>query len=109
MSSIIFILIGSLAIRINNKLLITWLVLLLRYYHRESFYVFNKNQLIYRDKNSNITPVKLQNPPKNIRNKHRKIYPQKKLLLDNLINNPMIYLSFKNTKKRGWYVNIYKK
>ena len=40
---------GMLAIRIKNKIVLLWLVTILRYNLRPKYYLFNKNTSLYRD------------------------------------------------------------
>lgn len=48
--SVIFaVLMGILAIRINGKIVLLWLITILRFNHRPKYYLFNKNTQAFRD------------------------------------------------------------
>jgi len=54
-------LISSLAIRINHKLVLIWLIILVSYYHRPKYYIFNKN---YQYKNQSVPSIRLNHHSK---------------------------------------------
>lgn len=69
-SSFIFLVFASMAIRIKGKLLIEWLVVIVRFNVRPRFYIFNKNDHYLR---SSAKKVHEENDKKNESKKHTKI------------------------------------
>ncbi len=113
LSLTVFILLSPLAIRVNDKILLLWIMLFIKYYSRESYYVFNKNDLTYR-LHTNEPIIENLKSDTIINNKtdkgQQKINgSRQQLSLENLINNPMINFSFKNSRKGSWHVNVSKK
>jgi hypothetical protein len=100
---------GILAIRIKGKIILLWLIILLRYNLRPKFYLLNKNTGSYRvDYPLPPTPPK----QKSVSTKKDALVPSLKLgfvekaQLYATFNNPDSRLSFKTTKKGGLNVRI---
>jgi len=53
-SSIVFLIFASMAIRIKGKLLLEWLVVIVRYNVRPRFYIFNKNDHYLRSSSKKV-------------------------------------------------------
>ncbi len=59
-----FIFFGTMSIRIKGKIVLQWLILVLRYRNRPRYYLFNKNDSIFRkleiEPTKSVEPVKAQ-------------------------------------------------
>jgi len=76
---ILGILISSLAIRINHKLIITWLIILINYCYRPKYYVFNKN---YSTQNQSESPNKFNQTCSNFN--HQKLVKKQRSKLNQI-------------------------
>lgn len=103
----LYVVCSLLAIRIRSKILLFWIILLLRYNLRPRYYVFNKRSLFGRD---NYSPVKLAEEeevsikPQRVR-KPLSLSVAELIGLQEIMENPAANLSFE-TKKGNLYVNI---
>jgi len=109
--SLLFIVIGSLAIKIRGKLLIAWLLILFRYNVRPRYYVFDKNSSYLRDNESNFsakddTSNIISINPQSIRHQPPPINIPDKARLEVMIADPLAKLSFKISRKGGLDVYI---
>lgn len=99
---------ASLAIRIRGKIILLWLVVLLRFYLRPGYFIFNRLSLSNREEY--IKTKHLENEtedkskPEPIR-KHLTLSTAQIVKLENLIENPSANLSFES-KKGNLYVHI---
>ena len=106
---LLFLACGLLAIRIKGKIVLLWLVTLLRYNLRPRFYVYDKRSLRGRE-NSHDDPVaELEDEPVATTHKVRKalsLSTAEVAELERLIENPAANLSFTASKKGKLYVRI---
>ena len=100
---------SSLAIRIKGKILLLWLIVVLRYRLRPSYYVFNKNSLAGRQQYNSLS-IKDEDEAKEKVTRPRLIIPSlsaKELVeVQSLINNPAANIMYRATKKGGLNVFI---
>lgn len=97
-----------LALRLKERLIIDWIVILSRYNSRPRFYIYNKNSYVSRkiftDKPTVLKPVPLATQeitqPQFIYNINDEV------TLDNRLQNPAANLHFTLTKKGGLRVHI---
>lgn len=107
---LLFIVVASLAIKIRGRMVLGWIVILVRYNARPRFYVFNKNSLYLRVIDVEIAPKKIktdisvsklsiikQLPGMDIGDKAR---------FEALLADPNSKLSFKTSRKGGLDVYI---
>jgi hypothetical protein len=90
-----------LSIRIKGKILLIWLIVILRYNFRPRHYVFNKNTLTGRDAfdNRNAPAKKNEKVPKVVKHKRQTLLNTQEIVnLHNILENPAANLTFKNTK-----------
>jgi hypothetical protein len=97
------------AIRIKGKIVLLWLVVLLRYYARPRIHVLNKNTAMYREDYPPVPDIQLEAAlPAEETTKHA-FLPlgdgEKAYLLETL-NEPMNHLRIELTKKGGFNVRI---
>lgn len=111
-----------LALRIRGKIVLSWLMVLLRFNLRAKYYVFNKNTAILRNMylpefekkkmklNFNFLSKKADRPRKNEINIPANSFDIKDLIkLKDFIQNPNYSLSFKTNSKGGLYVSLSEK
>lgn len=100
---------GLLAIRVKGKILLQWLIAILRYNLRPRYYVYDKNDAHMRDTTPKveIEIAKEDSEPK------RKILPRLPQLstaelvkIENVITNPQANLHFKTNRKGELSVHI---
>ena len=95
----------TLAIRIKGKLLIHWIVILLKYNIRPKYYVFNKNDGSYRDlflPNKKIDNSKEVEKRESITKAYRPAITIPNLIqFEELINNSEFDVRFRTGKKGG--------
>ncbi len=97
-----------LSIRIKEKIILSWLTVLLRYTTRPKYYVFNKNDSYLRD----MHIISFTKEKKKIESliKEKKAVTNKVLAfadfvrLENLLSDPKISFSIKSHKKGGLHV-----
>jgi hypothetical protein len=100
---------GFLAIRIKGKIILLWLVVLLRYNLRPKLYLFNKNTSNYReDYPRSIVPSepKIASTKKETHAPLPKLGFAEKAQLFATFDNPASRLRFETTKKGGLNVRI---
>ena len=110
--SLLFVMLGSLAIKIKGILLMNWLLILGRYTARPGFYVYNKNSSVAR---GNDTLTK-QNHPEIVASStetRQKILtpalpPHEQFAIETLMSHPTSKLHFKTDKKGNLHVAISK-
>ncbi len=97
------------AIRIKGKILLLWLVIILRYNLRPSLYVFNKNSEASRDQYRDLL---IKEPPaEKVKATARQITPSPLEIADkvrtlNFMNNPAANVRYEADKKGKLYVRI---
>lgn len=111
MVAIQFSVFGILAIRINGKVLMDWLIIILRYSLRPRIYIFTKNDLAGRE-------IYTTNKPIDRETVQEENLPQKEVIqmdpsnenIDyrNILNNPALTISIKPAKKGGLDVSLRK-
>lgn len=105
----LFVLFGTLAIRIKGKIVLAWLLILVRYGARPRYYLFNKNDTHLRDIPK---PEKQPIAVKKTEKKKVKSTPKPKLStadlvqIEQLIINPEANLHFRTDKKGALSVHI---
>jgi hypothetical protein len=104
-----FMVFGGMAIRIKNKLIIEWLIILLRYMLRPRVYVFTKNDMAARDEIV-IEIAKEESKVKTCakRTKHipETISLKDKAKIENLFDDPSLSYRFEMAKKGGINVSF---
>lgn len=99
-----------LSLRIKGKVVLNWLIVLLRFNIRPKYYVFNKNDQSFRSMDTPVfekKPLTLFKKSKAIRTVKLKtpgLGFNELVKLENLIRNPKYTLSFKSGKKGGMHV-----
>ncbi|HUC88104.1 MAG TPA: hypothetical protein VMR95_03065 [Candidatus Binatia bacterium] len=103
----LFVICGILAIRFKGKLLVFWLIVLVRYNLRPRYYVFNKHSLHGRE--VSMSPVEepaiTAEPKAHSTHTSLSLSLAEIVKLKGLIENPMANVAFE-TKKGGLYVRI---
>lgn len=99
----------ALAVRIKNKVVINWLVILLSYNLRPKYYVFNKNDVFLRDMDLAVIDKKPRALfKKSLTQKAKTVIPSINVgdlvRLDDLITNPRYNFSLKSSRKGGMHV-----
>lgn len=103
-----------LALRIKDKIVLQWIVILLRYNLRPKYYVFNKNDSYMRSMDV-LSIEKSKRKTKTIHAKQlQKIKHTQSSLgdlirLENILTNPKYSFSIKSQKKGAFYVAIEQK
>jgi len=101
---------GILAIRIKGKIILLWLVTILRYNLRPKYYLFQKSSTVYREDYQEPKPDMATNNERN--QAARKVAAVPKLAFHDAmhvletINNPESKLRFEMTKKGGLHVRL---
>jgi len=97
-----------LAIRWNDRLLLLWLVILIRYHLRPQFYVYDKRSLQGRELTpaEPLTEIGEESLPKAKRKSVRPLSPAELTALHRIINDPLNTLSFEISKKGGLYAHV---
>ena len=94
------------AIRIKGKLLLFWLIIILKYNMRPKYYLFNKNTLEYREDYPDIQVENKTNETKEI----KEVLSIPKLAIPELVmvhaslDDPTRNIQFETNKKGGLYV-----
>ncbi len=103
----LFFVCGLLAIRIKGKIVLFWLVVLLRYNLRPRYFIFNKHSLHGREDYHSTAIVEPEQPQKMApKPKHAFSLSTADIVkLQNILENPAANLSFE-TKKGNLYVRI---
>jgi hypothetical protein len=100
------------AIRVRDQIILTWLVILIRYNSRPACYVFNKNDIYLRESSActKINRVKHDEKAINLKpevnKKHYKLTDKENILLDGMLYNPKIAVRFISHRKAGLSVHI---
>ena len=103
-----FLVFGAMAIRIKGKLLVEWLVILLRYKLRPRLYVFTKNDQAGREI-ANVIKEKLIAKEQLIDDKETALAPLslgEQTKIGELIDNPSLTFRFELGKKGGIDVSL---
>lgn len=93
---------ASLAIRIKDRIVLSWTQVLVRYYTRPRYYVFNKNDLFMRELTKPVTEQEIvaeAKPEKTVRKALPHLSTADLVKVEQLIANPKANLHFKTTKK----------
>jgi len=107
--TILLLLCGLLAIRVKGKLLLFWLLTLLRYNLRPRYYVYNKQSLHGREMYEDSIAAESEHqvmPVTATRPRALSLSPTELITLQNLIEDPTANLTFETTKKGGLYVRL---
>jgi hypothetical protein len=97
-----------LSLRIRGKIMLFWLIAILRYNLRPRYYVFNKRSLHARDLNEPEPSMVMENNTEQVKKKSRRKLPlsiAEVAQIERLIDNPAANLSFEN-RKGYLYVRI---
>ncbi|MFZ1250563.1 MAG: PrgI family protein [Candidatus Microsaccharimonas sp.] len=100
---------ATLAIRVKGKIVLLWLVVLLRYNLRPKYYLFNKNSLQYRE---DYPEPKVESTEKAHKQQVKKTIQAPKLNLMELrevytmLDNPNSKIRFETSKKGGINVHL---
>lgn len=100
---------GLLAIRIKGKLLIYWLIVLLRYNLRPHFYVFDKRSLHGRESSKPHFIADQEDEPVIITERVRRelaLSPAEVMALEDIIDDPAANLIFQTDKRGRLYARI---
>jgi len=98
-----------LAIRIKGKILLFWLVVILRYNLRPQYYLFNKNSLAGREQyeTAKVSQTEIEEDAKPVkRNRLPILSTADTVRVQEIIGNPAANLTFKANKKGGLDVLI---
>jgi len=101
-----FLICTTLSLRIKGKIVLNWLIILLRFNLRPKFYVFNKNDSYLRDIDFPVfekTPKKASKKKvvSNEKTASSSFEVSQAVLLENLISNKKVSLSIKEGRKGG--------
>ncbi len=99
---------GVLAIRIKGKILLQWLIVMVRYNTRPRYYVLNKNHPHLRNMDTKPEAKKVAEeakPKKTVRQKLPQLSTADLVQVQDLITNPSANLHFKTDKKGR--LNVY--
>lgn len=99
---------GTLAIRVKDKMVVSWLVILLRFATRPKYYLFDKNDLFQREiVHEELQPVvKTVKAQKKRESKQKHLSIRDALQLEQFIRNPKANISFRFEKKGGINVSF---
>jgi hypothetical protein len=103
------VLFGVLAIRIKGKIILTWLLILVRYNTRPRYYIFNKNDTYLRDIPKPEAPqkkVEQVESKKTASSTLPRLSTADLVQIEQLIANPQANLHFKTNRKGGLSVHI---
>lgn len=101
-----------LSMRIKGKIVLSWLMVILRYNLRAKYYLFNKNDPYLRTMDLPVfekKPLKLfrKSPAKKeVKRQNPNFAITDLIQLEKLITDPKYTLSFKSNKKGGLYVHF---
>lgn len=102
------------ALRIKDKIVLSWIIILLKYNLRPKYYMFNKNESYVRQMDM-IAFEKNKTKSKKAHSKQTQIVKNTKtsfgdlIRLENIISNPKYSFSIKSQKKGAFYVAIEQK
>lgn len=97
-----------LAIRIKGKIILLWLVILLRYQSRPRYYLFNKNSARYRESYKStqiVKPAAVATSDEGIVHA-AKLVLQERTIASQTIDDPLSKVRFETNKKGGLYVHL---
>lgn len=97
------------AIRIKGKIVLLWLVVLLRYHVRPRIHVLNKNTATHREDYPPVPDMQLATTEQPEETKQHTLLPLgdgEKIHLLETLNDPMSHLRIELTKKGGFNVRI---
>ena len=98
-----------LSIRIKGKIILLWLIVVLRYRMRPGYYLFNKNSLSGREKYMSVILADEENT-KDARTQTKPLVlslsPAELFEVQSLMNNPAANIMYARTKKGGLNVFI---
>jgi len=100
---------GLMAVRIKGKIILLWLVVLLKYRLRPRYYIYNKNTLAGREQPSPKVTMELEAETEIIAQPQHELLPltiAEVTRVQALIENPAAKLSFVATKKGGLNVHF---
>lgn len=100
---------STLSIRIKGKILLLWLIVVLRYRMRPSYYVFNKNSMSGREEYQRvIIEDKTDSEEKSVRPMRLvpSLSPSELVEVQKLMSNPAANIMYAATKKGGLNVFI---
>ena len=96
-----------LSLRIKDKVVINWLIVLLKFNLRPGFYIFNKNDIYQRDLYLPIIKITHRNAILKKEAKVKSGLASKNLIkLQGYLKNPKYALSLRPNKKGGLYVAL---
>lgn len=101
----------SLALRIKDKIVLSWIVILLKFNLRPTYYIYNKNDSHLRNMDV-IKVVKVKKKTKKAQSKHTSINKTNQtslgdlIRIENILTNPKYSFSIKSQKKGAFYVAI---
>ena len=99
---------SSLAIRIKGKIVLLWLIVLLRYRLRPRMYVLTKNTSLYREDYPDVPETKQtkQNVAETKTSTRAQLGFKEKARVYAALDNPTARLTFETTKKGGLNVRL---
>ncbi len=103
-----FVALSILAIRIKDRIILNWLIIIHKFIHREKLYIFNKNDSFLRIKNKNIAheiPT-VYEPEKQIKPLDIKL--KEIISYEKLLSNKEYLFTYKTNKYGGLYVSVKK-
>lgn len=110
--SFLFCSFAVLAVRINGQLLLTWLIIFLRYTQRPRYYVTDKNSSYLRDNNTPSSHLKehsrATSPIKATAPAVAQLNVADRSRIESILSNPDAKLSLSTTKKGALHVSIKK-
>jgi len=103
------VLFGMLAIRIKGKIVLMWLMIVLRYNARPRYYLFNKNDTVLRDIPKPEPPQKVAQAVEPEPKRHSllpRLSTAELVKIENILANPDAKLHFKTNRKGELSVHI---
>lgn len=100
---------GLLAIRVKGKILLQWLIAIIRYNSRPRYYVYDKNDAHMRDVTPKIKTEEIQKktvPKKTILQKLPQLSTAELVKIEDIIANPQANLHFTTNRKGELSVHI---
>jgi hypothetical protein len=110
--SLIAVLCLTMAIRIKGKIVLLWLIVIVRYQARPRYYLFNKNTSSHRDRYDGLAPAStsptLQPATIDARPHQSKLAFHEAATVYGMIDDPLSQVRFETTKKGGLHVRFTK-
>lgn len=101
-----------LALRVKGKVVVEWLIVLLKYNLRPTYYLYNKNTTYLRDvvlpEKPKHTTTYLTKHSKNVAKQQKQVKIADLIKIQKLLTNPGYQLSFKIGKEGGFNVDVAK-